>query len=504
VALGLALAWEALVRVPLVLNAPVHLDSDLAVDGLTLQEATRGHWRWHYPGTPAIGTLPVLLSLPQALTWGANPGTLVSGGVVAYGLLTAAVFALSWRGFGRVVACWSLVPLAFASTGTLWLSGRITGGHLLTAAWHAGAFLLLYEWLVRGSAAWAAALGLFCGLGIYLDAMFIVTLAGLAPAFLAAWRAAGLPRPRLACGVICAVAFLVGSAPRSLGRVREPHDAYAETFRVVRDPYVLAAHARLLAQVCLPRLVVGHRLFDLQTDPNPLPVIGDRHPAAAGVTLVGLCLFPAALVALARPAGPVATRAVSLGLVLSAAAVTVGFVWSWNIYNSDNYRYLVTLLVPWAVGFGLLMQGLQRRGARGQAAAWLCAVLLASLSTVDTARWYARLGWIDSHGRPVRLPLYDPLLVWLNAHTDVTSITGDYWDVYRLAFLTRGRVRGVPLPVYPNRFPEWSLVEASRRDRVLLARPTRNGFAAIQSALAAGGRVVDQVPGVVIVSLGAR
>ena len=53
-----------------------HLDSDLAVDGLTLLDAVNGHWRWHYPGTPYMGILPMLLSYPQALVWGANPITL--------------------------------------------------------------------------------------------------------------------------------------------------------------------------------------------------------------------------------------------------------------------------------------------------------------------------------------------------------------------------------------------------------------------------------------------
>src|SRR5262249_57330369 len=85
VALGLALGWSALVRVPLVLNAGAHLDSDLAVDGITLGEAVHGHWRWHYPGTPFTGILPVLLSWPQAVVWGADPVTLASGGVVAQG-----------------------------------------------------------------------------------------------------------------------------------------------------------------------------------------------------------------------------------------------------------------------------------------------------------------------------------------------------------------------------------------------------------------------------------
>ena len=97
-----------------------------------------------------MGTGAVLLSWCQARIWGANPMTLVSGGTVAHLLLMVAVFALAWRVFGRGVAMGGLLPLAFASTGVLWLSGRITGGHLLVVAWSAAAWLLAYEALVRG------------------------------------------------------------------------------------------------------------------------------------------------------------------------------------------------------------------------------------------------------------------------------------------------------------------------------------------------------------------
>src|SRR5271154_7111066 len=98
VLLGLGLVWTVLIRVPLIVNAEAHVDSDLAVDGLTLLDAVHGQWRWHYPGTPSTGSIPVLLSWPQAVVWGANPITLVSGGMVAYGLLTIAVFLLARRG----------------------------------------------------------------------------------------------------------------------------------------------------------------------------------------------------------------------------------------------------------------------------------------------------------------------------------------------------------------------------------------------------------------------
>ncbi|HEU5115306.1 MAG TPA: hypothetical protein VFT74_01380, partial [Isosphaeraceae bacterium] len=166
--LGLAMLWVALARVPLVWHARDHLDSDLAVDGLVLVEALHGHWRWHYPGTPFSGTVPVLLSLPAALMNGPSAGALVTGGVVAYELVLVSVFLLAWRGFGAKVAVWSLVPLAFASVGVVWLSGRITGGHLVSVVWHAGAFLGLLEVVRRGGVARAALLGLWCGLGLYV------------------------------------------------------------------------------------------------------------------------------------------------------------------------------------------------------------------------------------------------------------------------------------------------------------------------------------------------
>ena len=123
--LAAALAWIVLVRLPLVLNAETHLDSDLAVDGLTLLHATQGQWRWHYPGTPRMGILPVLLSWPQAMLWGANPWTLVSGGVVAYlqranlPLLRTNDSGLKrpWVGWAAIGALVVLTPLGLLATG---------------------------------------------------------------------------------------------------------------------------------------------------------------------------------------------------------------------------------------------------------------------------------------------------------------------------------------------------------------------------------------------------
>ena len=134
-----------------------------------------------------MGILPLLFSYPQALVWGADPIALVSGGTVIWMLVVISTFWLAWRVYGPSVAGWAIVPLVFSSLGTIWLSGRITGGHLLTLAWHTLA--------VRGAAClphargWrsAAILGVWCGLGLYLDAMFLFTLAGIVLAALLAW-----------------------------------------------------------------------------------------------------------------------------------------------------------------------------------------------------------------------------------------------------------------------------------------------------------------------------
>jgi hypothetical protein len=468
------MAWVALARVPLVLNATNHLDSDLAVDGLTLIDAVQGRWRWHFPGTPHMGIGPLVLAWPQAQVWGPGPAALVSGGVVAYEAVVLATFLLAWRAFGPVAAAWALVPLAFASTGTVWLSGRLTGGHLLTTAWHAGAFALLLGAAEGGGARRWAALGLWCGLGLYLDRLFLFTLIGLIPAVIVAARTA-LGRGRGGrSGLAFALAFAVGYLPHEAGLRADPHDAYREQFDPLLDRDAFLGHVRLLALDCLPRLVAGRRLPGLQSEPSP-EALGGRvsfgkarggDPLAAATAAAAMALFAAAMVALMWGPAP----AVRWGLLGSSGAIVVAFVLNRNIFNSDNYRYLVFLLVPWSLGFGLMMRRLARR-PWGLAGAGALSVALAGLMTADLARWYAGFGWVGPGGGPVRRALRDPAFAWLEAHPEVTHVFGDYWAVYRLSFLTGGRVRGAPYPTYPNRFPGWSRGLGPGRGMMAVIRP---------------------------------
>jgi len=511
------LVWCVLLRVPLIVNAQTHLDSDLAVDGLTLREALQGHWRWHYPGTPHMGIGAALLSWIPARIVGATPSALVGGGTLAYLLLVLGAFATAWRSFGPRVAGWCLVPLAFTSTGTIWLTGRITGGHMLAAAWSAGAWWLLALALEKGGRGRVFLLGLWCGLGMYHDSLFLMTLVGLVPAgliFAVASRWGDLRGARdLARGLLLLAGFAVGFAPNALGRWIDPYDAYNEQFAWSLEPELVREHSRILFLDCLPRLVAGHRLPGLEADPDPAllgsaaPIrrAGERGAAAgwsaAGLTLLSLGLFAVSLAVLAARSwngASTSARSVALGLSITTAATLAAFVVNKNIFNADNYRYLVLLLIPWSLGFGLAAEALARRSTGGLTAAVGLALALSVLFTLDAATWYRRLGWVDDRLAVVRRPLDDPTLRWLDEHPEVDSFAAGYWDAYRLAFLAGRPLRGVPHPIHPNRFPEWSNDLPGGRPEILIARPTPEDQMFLRKALDDGGRVLHRDRGMTI------
>ena len=508
--LFLALVWTVVERIPLVLNTETHLDSDLAVDGLTLIEAMRGHWRWHYPGTPHIGTASLAILAPIAALFGPTPFALGVGGVVIAGLVVASTFLLAWRAFGPIVAAWSLIPLAFASSGTIWLSGRITGGHLLAVAWHALAFAGLYASLKQGGRLRAAGLGIWCGLGVWNDSMFLVSLAGLVAAGAVAWFRAGRSRSGLSAGAIWALAFVVGMMPKFVGDRVDTHDAYRETFAPDWRAEVLMGHAKTLGLDCLPRLLVGHRLPGLEAEPGGFTLDGRTKPATGAtgllgilVTTLGLGLFTIAIPGLARDRhnDPGHARwAVRWGLLATSAAVIVGFLLNRNIYNSDNYRYLVFLLVPAAIGFGRVMHGLSLKGHGGALSATMIALGFAGSFTLDLAAWYGQLGWVDESGRPIKRPLDDRVLYFLNIRPKIGHLYGDYWDVYRLSMLTGGRVKGIPSSRYPNRFPEWSTGLRTGHPGVVLVRPTPIGMEMRARAIRDGGEEVFHATGGTLIS----
>lgn len=473
-ALLAALAWSAVLRIPLVRFAEAHLDSDLAVDGLTLRDAAEGRWRWHFPGTPQMGIAALAFAWPQARLRGPDAASLVAGGVLIHGLVIVSIFVLAWVAYGPRSAAWALLPMAASTTGTLWLSGRLTGGHLLAAAWHAGAFTLLILYLRKGGWVRAAGLGLWCGLGLWSDRLAVFTLFGVAVGGLAGWVGAGATRRGLARGLAFVPGLLVGFLPAEVGRRVDPHDAYGEQLAITTDRGVLLDHARLLILDGLPRLVAGHRLPGLQAEPRTLSPQADLSTAPAEWSAAGLLATIAGLGLFVASAGAVvvgprveddAARAARLGLLASSAAVLGGFVAGKNIFNSDNYRYLVPLLVPWSLGAGLLLARLSSLG-RGRWAAASVASTLVAVMALDANLYYLQFDWVGPGASAVRV---DPPREWLDAHPEVTHVFGGYWDAYRPAFLANHRVQGVPYPTYPNRFPGWSRGLGPGRGRMAVA-----------------------------------
>ena len=112
---------------------------------------------------------------------------------------------------------------------------------------------------------------------------------------------------------------------------------------------------------------------------------------------------------------------------------------------------------------------------------------MAALYTCDAAAWYRRLGWIDERFQPVQGRVDDPAVAWLEEHPEVQAVFGSYWDVYRLSFLRAGKLKGVPFPIFPNRFPEWSDGLPGGRPETLLVRRSPEGQLFLNSALREGG-----------------
>ncbi len=492
-ALALALAWAVLIRVPLALNVANHLDSDLAVDGLTLVDLFNGNVRWHYPGTPTVGTASVLAVAPFRLLNSSNLFALAAGGITIALLGIATTFLLAWKVFGGRTAAFTLVPLAFVSTGAIWLSSRITGGHLLAVAWFALA-LTAFDFLrKRGGWRSAASLGLICGLGVWNDSMFLVALISMMLVGVAGWIIAGRSRSGIREAGVVTLSFLIGLLPKIAGNLADGYDAYRDTFASSWDTNVLAKHVRILTADCLPRLIAGHRLPGLQAEPGGISLDGQALPASGGrdavgfiaTALSGLLLVPSIVGLFIGKRETFAIRAV---LLLTSGVVVAAFIANRNIFNSDNYRYLVFLLVPWSIGLGRLFDLISRKGSGGMALAVGLAIVYAACFALDTANWYSRLGWLASGLRPIVAARGEPFLKWLDEHPEVASLTGDYWDVYRLSLLTNGRVRGIPVGYYPNRFPEWSHGLPGGHASHVLARRTSIGNELYQNATNAGGR----------------
>ena len=296
--------------------------------------------------------------------------------------------------------------------------------------------------------------------------------------------------------------MVAGLAPRAIGRAVDPYDAYPSQFDATFEPRAIGEHARLLC----PQLLAAPDRGDGVQSSRKAQIFARssghrsagssisqiRRPcevgAVAGDPVHVACLF--AFFRLARdPASPwmPPARPSSRGTLASAILIVAAFLVNRNIYNSDNYRYLIFLLTPWALGFGLTLSDLANRGLVGRLAAWLAAVLLIEMMTAATFLWYRdERGYVDPRGIPVRSPAPDwtelkvvpavsrgtpAVAANFVLEPDVTHVMGGYWDVYKMAFLSGGRLVGIPYPIYPNRFRGWSRGLGPGRGKLMVLHP---------------------------------
>jgi hypothetical protein len=336
--------------------------------------------------------------------------------------------------------------------------------------------------------------------GLYLDAMFLMTLPGIASAMAVAWRPATWTKRLGISSCMFAVGFGLGILPLELGRRFDPYDCYSFQFAATWDPAAIAAHGRLLVFHCLPRLVAGAELGQLERSlgwngpaagrPRSLTMSspGDWLPAAMLIGLA-IALLRLGLEVFSTKADPV-KRGVSFGVLTSAVLVTGAFLVNRSIFNSDNYRYLIYLLVPWTLGFGLVVDDLTRRRGWGRILGVLVVGSFGVAMSATTFAWYRDTRqYVSADGIPVIRMHADSSALTIQPDepapkvfaargpwryeipSDVTHVFGGYWDVYRLAFLSGGKIVGIPFPTYPNRIQGWSRGLGRGNGKLLILRP---------------------------------
>jgi hypothetical protein len=474
-ALSAIVAFAFWLRLPMLVHAQEHLDSDLAVDGLVLREYLRtGKLDGSYPGTPHISTLPVFLSLPATTIWGDSPASLVFAGTAATILMIVPVFLLSRKAYGIVPAIIGGFVLAAGGIGQVWLSSRVTGGHMLAAAWLAWLWWLWSKLIhSRSQFAWFG-FGLICAVAFYSDRIFGVGLAAIGLATLAAipvYREQVSGSRRFAQAFIFGWSFGAFSIVLLNIAVIGNMSTYGDQFAITTAPDAILQHIRLLFLECLPRLLLGRLLPDGSTGvtfTHPGPISLDSISAKSPLVWISLSALMAACVVRSisknarnrTDAFSTATEVrwlwpMRVGLWMTAILTFVAFVLNRNIYNSDNYRYLV-LLLP---GLGMAAARLSADGSR-QSLRRSFVIAFVLLLTADTVHWQTAVGF-----RSGFMP--SPTKVGSSAASDVDLVDllksnppvidgdfeADYWEVYRALYLADLPIdRGQPFGFFPNRF----------------------------------------------------
>ncbi|MFM7129042.1 MAG: hypothetical protein ACKO0V_06765 [bacterium] len=494
------LALAIYLRWPMVASAARHMDSDLAVDGLTLRQfVEEGKWRWHYPGTPHIGMAPMLLSLPAVAAWGEGPAALVFAGLASNMLLISGVYLLVLRAYGRVPAFFSGLVLAAGGLGQVWLSARVTGGHLLAAAWLAWAWFIWSHLIHRNTITLWIAFGLYCGLGLWVDSIFLLGLAGLFVASMVeSWkfRKTVSLKIRLAQAILFTVMLPIGPFLTSLG---DGENVYGNQFELISEMPLFLEHTKILFLQCLPRLIFGRSLPGKDEITWPDQPFKNEMNQILIAGLIALCLSAITLKFVSKkPSSENRQSWLSslwLGLFVVCILNFVAFILNKNIFNSDNYRYLVPILPA----IGLFYAWLASSGRLQYFSASII-LLMALLLCNDVYSWqidaFIRESTTaenqikairDEQNFPGKIFTYRRIFVSPgNGIPPIVNGTfeADYWVVYKSIYLYNLPISaGRPFGFYPDRFqnvspknPRYVVISDNEISRRMLAAVQNEEF----------------------------
>lgn len=478
-ALTLIILAAFVIRWPMMVYAYKHLDSDLAVDGLTLRDFVQnGNWRWHYPGTPHIGTLPVLISLPAVALWGEGPASLVFAGIAANILLIIAIYLIVYRAYGRVSAILASLVLAAGGLGQVWLSARVTGGHLLSAAWLAWSWLLWSYLIHKHTLKPWISLGFFCAIGIWIDSIFLIGIAGLGlSSLIMAWRdRSTIPIKRRSIQALVFTTFLpIGPL---ISRLGDGVNVYGSQFEITTDSSALKEHARILLVECIPRLIIGRTLKTgspeiAMTHLKPADYLSSNYALVMVLTMMAVLVLMTWLKLVSPLTNKKSSKTSSdpppdwvtplwYRLTFTALLTLSAFELNKNIFNADNYRYLVPLIPLLGMTYGYFSSnGLMLRQRH------FLLILLTFLLALDVHFWQQANGFHPlfhtvTDKKPEPSPSKDVVSLLtdsqpgpLPAITD--TFEADYWETYRALYLAQKPIsKGKPFGFFPNRFPNES------------------------------------------------
>jgi 4-amino-4-deoxy-L-arabinose transferase-like glycosyltransferase len=415
---------------------PVHLwaaDADSLGTGLVAFRVLSGDLPVFY-NSARLGAFESYIHALAFAVFGVSRDAMALAPLLAAAGFLVAAWALFRSLLGPAAALGGLALLAFGSPALVFWTYQPNGWGLtllfLTVT------LLAAERIVRGGAApaWFFVFGLASGLGVW---NCLISLAGILPAVV--WVIVGRPSAlRRPAAALSLAGFLLGAAPWLGFNLRYGWPSLTQT-RHVRsiDRHQALDNARHLATYSLPELVADADSEDGMNPPGAIQRALARPVGflyLAGVFVAVGTLFRAAS---RRTKGPRLRQAPALLLLLGLATIALNVFSEAGSARGLTVRYVLPAILLAAGGLGLLLERVAER-SRLIAIALLGGVIAFNVSG-------ALLPGSSLRRRLERDGRAEQAVVRLLQERGIQVVWGDYWVSYPFNFLTRERVRGIPV-----------------------------------------------------------